>query len=153
MPDLSVDFVGIHFPNPYMLASATPTRTAEMIKRAFAAGWGGAVTKTIVPEPVNDLQPRLQPLHHSRRKIGMENIKLTTQLTLQDWQREIADIKAAYPDRPLWASIMGAMEEAGWQGIAETVQEAGADALELNVSFHAECRPKGWGLSLVRVTN
>jgi len=105
MPDLSVDFVGIHFPNPYMLASAPPTRTAEMIRRAFAAGWGGAVTKTIAPEPVNNLQPRLQPLHHSRRKIGMENIELTTQLTLQDWQREIADIKAAYPDRPLWSVL------------------------------------------------
>lgn len=145
MPDLSVDFVGMHFPNPYMLASAPPTRTAEMIKRAFAAGWGGAVTKTISLEPVNDLQPRLQPLRYSRRKIGMENIELTTQLTLQDWQREIADIKAAYPDRPLWASIMGAMEETGWQHIAEAVQEAGADALELNVSCPHGMPSKGMG--------
>jgi dihydropyrimidine dehydrogenase (NAD+) subunit PreA len=47
MADLSVDFVGMRFPNPFMLASAPPARTAEMIKRAFAAGWGGAVTKTI----------------------------------------------------------------------------------------------------------
>ena len=113
MADLSVDFVGMHFPNPFMLASAPPTRTAEMIKRAFAAGWGGAVTKSIAPDPAKDLQPRLQTLRHRRRNIGMENVESTTQLTVQDWQREIADIKAAYPDRPLWASIMDAPVEEG----------------------------------------
>jgi dihydropyrimidine dehydrogenase (NAD+) subunit PreA len=145
MPDLSVDFVGMHFPNPFMLASAPPTRTAEMIIRAFAAGWGGAVTKTIAPDPVIDLQPRLQPLRHKRRKIGMENIELTTQLTLQEWQQEISEIKATYPNRPLWASIMGAMEEESWQRIAEAVQEAGADAFELNVSCPHGMPSKGMG--------
>lgn len=57
MPDLSVDFVGMYFPNPFMLASAPPTRTAKMIKRAFAAGWGGAVTKTIAFAPTKDPSP------------------------------------------------------------------------------------------------
>ncbi len=84
MADLSVDFVGMHFPNPFMLASAPPTRTAEMIKRAFAAGWGGAVTKSIALDPAQDLQPRLQPLRHRKRNIGMENIELSTQLTVED---------------------------------------------------------------------
>jgi dihydropyrimidine dehydrogenase (NAD+) subunit PreA len=145
MPDLSVDFVGMHFPNPFMLASAPPTRTAEMIKRAFAVGWGGAVTKSIAPDPANDLQPRLQPLRHGRRKIGMENIELTTQLTIQDWQDEIVNIKAAYPDRPLWASIMGSMDEASWQRLAESMQEAGADALELNMSCPHGMPSEGMG--------
>jgi len=145
MADLSVNFLGMKFPNPFMLASAPPTRTAEMIKRAFAAGWGGAVTKTIAPTPVNDLQPRLQPLRHRKRKIGMENIELTTQLTLQEWQEEIADIKAVYPERPLWASIMGSMEEASWQSVAEAVQDAGVDALELNVSCPHGMPSRGMG--------
>jgi len=128
-----------------MLASAPPTRTAEMIKRAFDAGWGGAVTKSIALDPAEDLQPRLQPLRHRKRNIGMENVELTTQLTVEDWQREIADVKAVYPDRPLWASIMDAPVAENWQRLAETMQEAGADALELNVSCPHGMPSKGMG--------
>ncbi len=145
MADLSVVFAGMHFSNPFMLASAPPTRTAEMIKRAFAAGWGGAVTKSIALDPAKDLQPRLQPLHHGKRKIGMENVELTTQLTLEEWQQEVADVKAAYPDRPLWASIMDAPVEGNWQRLAEAMGEAGADALELNVSCPHGMPSKGMG--------
>jgi dihydropyrimidine dehydrogenase (NAD+) subunit PreA len=145
MPDISVDFLGMKFPNPFMLASAPPARNAEMIKRAFTAGWGGAVTKTIAPDPVNDLQPRLQALRHRKRNIGMENIELTTQLTLEEWLEEIADIKSTFPERPLWGSIMGSMDEKSWQHIAEAVQEAGADAFELNVSCPHGMPSKGMG--------
>jgi len=145
MADLSVDFVGMHFPNPFMLASAPPTRTAEMIKRAFAAGWGGAVTKSIALDPAQDLQPRLQPLRHRKRNIGMENVELSTQLTVEGWQREIAAVKTAYPDRPLWASIMDAPVEKNWQRLAEAMQEAGVDALELNVSCPHGMPSKGMG--------
>jgi len=145
MADLSIDFVGMHFPNPFMLASAPPTRTAEMIKLAFDAGCGGAVTKSIALNPAEVLQPRLQPLRHRKRNIGMENVELTTQLTVEDWQREIADIKAVYPDRPLWASIMDAPVEENWQRLAESMQEAGADALELNVSCPHGMPSKGMG--------
>ncbi len=145
MADLSVDILGMRFPNPFMLASAPPTRTAEMIKRAFALGWGGAVTKSIALDPAEDLQPRLQPLVHRKRNIGMGNVELTTQMTVADWQREIADVKAAYPDRPLWASIMDAPVEKNWQRLAEAVQEAGIDALELNVSCPHGMPSKGMG--------
>jgi len=44
--DLSVDLCGIKFPNPFGLASATPCTASPMIRRAFEAGWGFAVTKT-----------------------------------------------------------------------------------------------------------
>ena len=145
MADLSVNFVGMHFSNPFMLASAPPTRTAEMIKRAFAAGWGGAVTKSIALDPARDLQPRLQPLRHRQRNIGMENVELSTQLTVEGWQREIAAVKTAYPNRPLWASIMDAPVEKNWQRLAEAVQEAGVDALELNVSCPHGMPSKGMG--------
>jgi len=145
MADLSVDFVGMRFPNPFMLASAPPTRTAEMINRAFAAGWGGAVTKSIALDPAQDLQPRLQPLRHRKRNIGMENIELSTQMTVEDWQQEIASVKAAYPERPLWASIMDAPVEKNWQHLAKAVQEAGVDALELNVSCPHGMPSKGMG--------
>lgn len=145
MADLSIDFAGIRFPNPFMLASAPPARTAEMIKRAFAAGWGGAVTKTIALEPARDLQPRLHPLRFHNRNVGMENVELISQMSLDEWLRELAAIKAAYPDHPLWASIMDAPVKKNWQRLAEAVQETGVDALELNVSCPHGMPSKGMG--------
>ena len=47
MADLSTTFTGIKFPNPFMLASAPPTESESNIRRAYDAGWGGVVTKTI----------------------------------------------------------------------------------------------------------
>ncbi|MEW6568919.1 MAG: NAD-dependent dihydropyrimidine dehydrogenase subunit PreA [Chloroflexota bacterium] len=145
MANLSVEFAGMHFPNPFMLASAPPTRTGEMIRRAFAAGWGGAVTKSIALEPARDLQPRLHPLRYRKRAIGMENVELVTRLTVEEWQGEIADVKAAYPSRPLWVSIMDAPVRENWQRLAEMMQEAGADALELNVSCPHGMPSRGMG--------
>lgn len=145
MADLSLVFAGMHFPNPFMLASAPPTRTAEMINRAFAAGWGGAVTKTIPLEPTSDLQPRLQPLRHRNRMIGMENVELISRLGVEEWRREIADVKTAYPDRPLWASIMASAVKKDWQRLARMMQETGADALELNVSCPHGMPNRGMG--------
>lgn len=145
MADLSVDFAGMYFPNPFMLASAPPTRTAEMIKRAFTAGWGGAVTKTIALDPTQNLQPRLQSLRYRKRNVGMENVELISQLTIEDWQREIANVKSAYPDRPLWASIMAAPVREDWQRLVEAIQETGIDAFELNVSCPHGMPGKGMG--------
>ena len=145
MADLSVEFAGMHFPNPFMLASAPPTRTGEMIRRAFAAGWGGAVTKSIALEPARDLQPRLHPLRYRKRAVGMENVELTTQMTVGQWQQEIAEVKAAYPSRPLWASVMDAPVRENWQHLASAMQEAGADALELNVSCPHGMPTRGMG--------
>lgn len=145
MANLSIDFLGMHFPNPFMLAAAPPTRTAEMIKRAFASGWGGAVTKTIALKPTQDLQPRLHPLRYRKRNVGMENVELISQLTVEDWQQEIADVKTAYPDRPLWASIMAAPVKEEWQRLAEAIQETGIDAFELNVSCPHGMPSKGMG--------
>ncbi|XP_031410810.1 dihydropyrimidine dehydrogenase [NADP(+)] [Meleagris gallopavo] len=44
--DISVLMAGLKFPNPFGIASATPATSSSMIRRAFEAGWGFAVTKT-----------------------------------------------------------------------------------------------------------
>lgn len=44
--DISVEMCGIKFPNPFGLASAPPTTSTAMIRRAFEQGWGFALTKT-----------------------------------------------------------------------------------------------------------
>ena len=47
MADLRTDFVGIRSPNPFWLASAPPTDKEYNVRRAFEAGWGGVVWKTL----------------------------------------------------------------------------------------------------------
>lgn len=46
-PNLGVIFTGLHFENPFLLASAPPTESEDHILRAFEAGWGGIVTKRL----------------------------------------------------------------------------------------------------------
>ena len=43
----SHDFLGIKSPNPFWLASAPPTDKEDNVVRAFKAGWGGVVWKTL----------------------------------------------------------------------------------------------------------
>ena len=50
--DISVEMCGLKFPNPFGLASAPPTTTSAMIRRAFEAGWGFALTKTFALDKV-----------------------------------------------------------------------------------------------------
>src|SRR5438067_12374842 len=51
-PQLAVTFTGLRFENPFLLSSAPPTESESNILRAFDAGWGGVVTKTIGLHPV-----------------------------------------------------------------------------------------------------
>ena len=55
MADRSVTFTGISFENPFLLSSAPPTESEQNILRAFDAGWGGVVTKTIGLHPVTNV--------------------------------------------------------------------------------------------------
>jgi dihydropyrimidine dehydrogenase (NAD+) subunit PreA len=131
---LSTQFTGISFPNPFILASAPPTRTGDMMKRAFEAGWGGAATKTIGLQGAVNVRPRFGFLKERNRVVGMTNFELISEKGLDHWVDEIADVKAAFPDHPLIASIMGSVEPVDWEILAKAVEAAGADAIELNVS-------------------
>ncbi|MHB1343443.1 MAG: NAD-dependent dihydropyrimidine dehydrogenase subunit PreA [Thermoleophilia bacterium] len=131
---LRTTFSGLDFPNPFILASAPPTRTADMIKRAFEAGWGGAATKTIGLQGAVNVRPRFGFLKERNRIVGMTNFELISEKGLDHWVDELTDVKAAFPDRPLVASIMGSVEPTDWEILAQAVQSAGADAIELNVS-------------------
>src|SRR6187549_3710455 len=137
---LSVTFTGLRFENPFLLASAPPTESDGNIMRAFDAGWGGVVTKTIGLHPVASVDsPRLsmqkQPgtaLHSSW------NWELISDKPLDWWVPRIARIKQAHPGRILVASIMAGsgsdQELSNWQTLAKACQDEGADALELNLS-------------------
>ena len=150
--DLSVDFTGIRFENPFLLSSAPPTESESNILRAFEAGWGGVVTKTIGLHPVVNVRgPKTKFLRSDVETptISMKkrpatalhsswNWELISDKPLDWWIPHLASIKKQWPDRVLVASIMAGSgsdsELKHWQTLAKACQDNGADALELNLS-------------------
>jgi dihydropyrimidine dehydrogenase (NAD+) subunit PreA len=136
-PSLEIDFCGLHFRNPFCLSSSPVGNTAEMVSRAFEAGWGGVVYKTVGLEEayqIVDPTPRLNALHHGdRRFIGLQNIEMISERPFKQNLKDIAWLKKHYPNHVLMVSIMGYSDD-GWRKLAQGVANAGADLLELNFS-------------------
>src|SRR5688500_6565595 len=156
---LTVTFAGLRFENPFLLASAPPTESDSNILRAFDAGWGGVVTKTIGLHPVVNVDgPKTKFLRATpdstqlsmKKRPGAAlhsswNWELISDKTLDWWVPRIGRIKQAYRDQVLVASIMAGSgsdsELANWQTLARACQDEGADALELNLSCPHMDRP------------
>ena len=141
--DLGIDFCGVHFNNPLILASAPPTATGAMIGRAFKAGWAGAVTKTLVLNAASivNVTPRFtslsisEPTEEPKKLYAFENIELATDREFTTWLKEIGDLRKKYPEHVVIASIMDdANKPDGWQQMAKQCEEAGAQIIELNLS-------------------
>ena len=143
MATLNTSFIGIDFPNPFILSSAPTTAKASMVKHAFEHGWGGAVLKTIGLEPTSNPSPRLQIIKSGREKRGMVNIELISDLTVEEWESEIDSIRDIYPERPIIASIMGGGKPDDWQKIVERIEPCGVNAFEMNVSCPNFAERKG----------
>ncbi len=136
MADLRSEFVGIKSPNPFWLASAPPTDKAYNVERAFKAGWGGVVWKTLGeagPPIVNVNGPRYGGWHGDNRKLlGFNNIELITDRPLEVNLREIKQIKRDWPDRAVVVSVMVPCREEPWKAILPLIEETEADGIELN---------------------
>ena len=106
MADLSIDFCGIKSPNPFWLASAPPANTGEQVMRAFDAGWGGAVWKTL-GDPIVNVTSRFAAVDLGVYKMmGLNNIELITDRPLADNLREIAETKRRFPGNAVIVSLM-----------------------------------------------
>ena len=155
MADLTTRFLGIESPNPFWLASAPPTDKEYNVRRAFEAGWGGVVWKTLGaegPPVVNVNGPRYGVVHGpDRRVLGLNNIELITDRDLETNLEEMARVKADYPDRALIASIMVPCEEAAWKAILPRVAETGADGIELNFGCPHGMSERGMGSAVGQV--
>ena len=152
--NLSVDFCKIKMPNPFILASAPPTSTGEMIRRAFQAGWGGAVIKTMRPDTmiIEDATPRFATLRSNKNEvIGFQNCEMLSKRPLSIWLDEIRALKAEFPDRALIASIMADIKKEEWQELALAVENAGVDAIELNYSCPNGVPEQGLGSAIGQV--
>ncbi len=154
MADLSSEFLGIKSPNPFWLASAPPTDKGYNVNRAFEAGWGGAVWKTLGQDPavVNVNGPRYGVRHsNDRRVVGFNNIELITDRSLKVNLDEMRQIKKDWPDRALVASIMLPMEEKVWAEHVPMIEDTGADAFELNFGCPHGMSERGMGAAVGQV--
>jgi dihydropyrimidine dehydrogenase (NAD+) subunit PreA len=154
MADLTSSFVGIRSPNPFWLASAPPTDKEYNVVRAFKAGWGGVVWKTLGEDPpiVNVAGPRYGAIHSGdRRLIGFNNIELITDRPLEVNLREIKQVKRDWPDRALVVSLMVPCEERNWAAILTRVEETGCDGVELNFGCPHGMSERGMGSAVGQV--
>lgn len=144
MADLTSNFAGIKSPNPFWLASAPPANSGYQVMKAFEAGWGGAVWKTL-GVPVQNVSSRYGGLNYKgNRLIGLNNIELITDRPLVDNLREISEVKKYFPDHAVIASLMVETRQQ-WEQIVADVQNAGADGIELNFGCpHGMCE-RGMG--------
>lgn len=134
--DLSVDFLGVHFENPFCLSSSPVGNCYEMCARAYDAGWGGVVFKTIGPADfkVDEVSPRFDELTKEDTPfVAFKNMEQIAEHPLEENLADLRKLKTNYPNKVLIASIMG-RNEADWEDLARQVETAGADMIEMNLS-------------------
>jgi dihydropyrimidine dehydrogenase (NAD+) subunit PreA len=120
-----------------------------MVRRAFEAGWGGAVVKTLIHEPVHNLTNRFAVVRHGNRITGFENLELLSEQSPDQWYKDIVAIKADFPHCPIIGSIMGSADSPEqWLSLAQGCQDAGADLLELNFSCPHGYPERGRGAAI-----
>jgi dihydropyrimidine dehydrogenase (NAD+) subunit PreA len=155
MANLATTFAGIKSPNPFWLASAPPTDKAYNVNRAFEAGWGGVVWKTLGeagPPVVNVNGPRYGALlSNDRRLMGFNNIELITDRDLELNLREITEVKRMWADRAMIVSLMVPCEEKSWKAILPRVEDTGADGIELNFGCPHGMSERGMGAAVGQV--
>ncbi|ELK46553.1 NAD-dependent dihydropyrimidine dehydrogenase subunit PreA [Halobacillus sp. ACCC02827] len=145
MADLRLDLAGIKSPNPFWLASAPPTNSGYQVQRAFEAGWGGAVWKTL-GEPILNVSSRFAAVNFNGKKVaGFNNIELITDRPLEVNLKEIYETKKKYPDHAIIASLMVEPTQEKWHEIVKRVEDVGVDGLELNFGCPHGMAERGMG--------
>lgn len=152
--DISVEVCGLKFKNPFGLASAPPTTSGPMIRRAFEAGWAFALTKTFSLDKnlVTNVSPRIVRgttfgSNYGPNLHSFLNIELISEKTCGYWLKTIKELKTDFPEHILIASIMCEFNEEDWKILAQQAEKAGADALELNLSCPHGMGERGMGLA------
>lgn len=152
MADISCHFAGVKSPNPFWLASAPPTDKAYNVVRAFEAGWGGVVWKTLSDSPIVNVSSRYGSMNvGSHKMVGFNNIELISDRPLSVNLEEITQVKKDWPDRAMVVSLMVPCQEAAWRDIILQVEDTGSDAIELNFGCPHGMSERGMGSAVGQV--
>jgi dihydropyrimidine dehydrogenase (NAD+) subunit PreA len=148
MADISANFLGIKSPNPYWLASAPPTDKAYNVLRAFEAGWGGVVWKTLGSQ-VKNVSSRYSAVHfNGARVMGFNNIELISDRPLDLNLKEIKECLKEFPDRAMVVSLMADNTRESWHELIKKVEDTGAHGLELNFGCPHGMTERGMGAAV-----
>lgn len=153
MADLRCTIAGIESINPFWLASAPPTDKYINVIRAFEAGWGGVVWKTLGEDPpVINMSSRYGAHKNSNRDVvGINNIELISDRPLDVNLREIEQVRREWPDRVIIGSMMAQIDERSWKELAIKIANSGVHGIELNLGCpHGMCE-RGMGSSIGQV--
>ncbi|HEY3313840.1 MAG TPA: NAD-dependent dihydropyrimidine dehydrogenase subunit PreA [Bacillota bacterium] len=145
--DLSVSFCGVKFENPFILAAAPSTDNADMVARAFEAGWAGAIIKTtsVETEQVSLVYPMMTGLDlDGQRLAALENIDLISERHIDQVEKDVSRLKKEFPGKVVAASIMGAKKE-HWEELVRRLEAAGVDLIECSFSCPHGMPEKGMG--------
>ncbi|WYP26351.1 NAD-dependent dihydropyrimidine dehydrogenase subunit PreA [Alkalihalobacillus sp. FSL W8-0930] len=145
MADLTSNLAGIVSPNPFWLASAPPTNSGYQVQRAFEAGWGGAVWKTLGEPIINSTSRFAAVSFNGQRVAGFNNIELISDRPLDVNLREIEETKKRFPDHAIIASLMVEPKQEKWHEIVKKVEAVGVDGLELNFGCPHGMAERGMG--------
>lgn len=145
MADLRIDLAGIASPNPFWLASAPPTNSGYQVQRAFEAGWGGAVWKTL-GDPIINTSSRFAAVHFNGQRVaGFNNIELISDRPLEVNLKEIYETKKRFPGHAIIVSLMVEPKREKWHEIVKKVEAIGVDGLELNFGCPHGMAERGMG--------
>jgi dihydropyrimidine dehydrogenase (NAD+) subunit PreA len=133
--DLSVQFAGVRFTNPFMIAASPPTDSREMTARAFEAGWAGAVLKTVSPvgNPIPLVYPMMAGLEPGANLTALHNIDLLSDKLADEWMEDVTWLKKRFPDHRVILSIVGESQQ-DWVSLVRQAEQAGADMIEASIS-------------------
>jgi dihydropyrimidine dehydrogenase (NAD+) subunit PreA len=148
MASLQSNFLGIQSPNPFWLASAPPTDKKINVLRAFEAGWGGVVWKTLGSQ-VKNVSSRYSALYSAnKRLLGFNNIELISDRPLDINLREITECVKLFPDRAMIVSLMADNNRESWHTLIKQVEDAGAHGIELNFGCPHGMTERGMGAAV-----
>lgn len=133
--NLGVNFCGVEFLNPFILASSPSTDSREMIARGFEAGWAGAVLKTtsVESEEVALTYPIMASMAPGSRMVGLHNIDLISERHIDAMVSDVIWLKQRFPDHRLAMSIVANTKEE-WEYLIEQAEAVKVDLIELSVS-------------------
>src|ERR1700741_4717909 len=148
MANLQSNFLGIKSPNPFWLASAPPTDKKINVLRAFEAGWGGVVWKTLGSQ-VKNVSSRYSTLDYNGQKVmGFNNIELISDRPLEINLKEIREVVREFPDRAMIVSLMADNDRKSWHEMVKKTEDTGAHGIELNFGCPHGMVERGMGASV-----
>jgi len=137
MANISTRFFGLELKSPVIAASSSMTGHAEQVLKLAEAGAGAIVLKSIFEEEIyHELQEELSlrsEIHSDPEYLDYFDYVIKAE-NIRKYLKLISDVKAK-TTVPIVASI-NCISSSDWVYFARKIEDAGADALELNMFLY-----------------